>query len=546
MGKSRLGFAVAGLSILLMASGPASMIPVSGDPLTISGGRVAGTQLSSDVKAYLGIPFAAAPVGPLRWAPPQPVSWEGIRNADRKGAECIQVLRPHNTNHYFGEEPTSEDCLYLNLWAPAKADPAARLPVIVFIYGGGFTIGSSGMANYDGAALAAKGAIAINFNYRVGALGFMAHPELTREQGGHSGNYGLLDQIAALRWVRDNVARFGGDPDKVVIMGQSAGASSVAALMMSPLAKGLFRGAVMSSGCNLTTEPPALESAEAIGLQVQERLGARSLDDMRQVPADRILAIQSESQVGAHVDGIRTGGPIRDGYVLPVARSEALTRGAINRVPIIATYNSDDIDLPMSPFSKVTTLADYRALAQMVFGQDAAAFLELYPAKSDAEARAAALRVAHDAGFALAARQCARTMTGLGDRAYLGLFSRKHSYAPGVRFADQDPAAVGAYHTADVPFWLGTLDAYNQLRTTRNWTQADRAMADRMMGALIALARDGTPSTAAMAWPQWSPRSEAYLELGSDVTQRRYDSSRMDWLSAHPIAAERLAPRPRD
>ena len=508
MGKSRLGFAVAGLSILLMASGPASMVPVSGDPLTISGGRVAGTQLSSDVKAYLGIPFAAAPVGPSRWAPPQPVSWEGIRNADRKGAECIQVLRPHNINHYFGEEPTSEDCLYLNLWAPAKADPVARLPVIVFIYGGGFTIGSSGMANYDGAALAAKGAIAINFNYRVGALGFMAHPELTREQGGHSGNYGLLDQIAALRWVRDNVARFGGDPDKVVIMGQSAGASSVAALMMSPLAKGLFRGAVMSSGCNLTTEPPALESAEAIG--------------------------------------IRTGGPIRDGYVLPVARSEALTRGAINRVPIIATYNSDDIDLPMSPFSKVTTLADYRALAQMVFGQDAAAFLELYPAKSDAEARAAALRVAHDAGFALAARQCARTMTGLGDRAYLGLFSRKHSYAPGVRFADQDPAAVGAYHTADVPFWLGTLDAYNQLRTTRNWTQADRAMADRMMGALIALARDGTPSTAAMAWPQWSPRSEAYLELGSDVTQRRYDSSRMDWLSAHPIAAERLAPRPRD
>jgi len=546
MGKNRLGLAVAGLSIFLVASSPASMMAVQGDPVTTSSGLVAGTQLSSDVRAYLGIPFAAPPVGPLRWAPPQPVSWKGVRNADRKGAECIQVLRPHNINHYFGEEPTSEDCLYLNLWAPTKADPAAKLPVIVFIYGGGFTIGSSGMANYDGAALAGKGAIAINFNYRVGALGFMAHPELTREQGGHSGNYGLMDQIAALRWVHDNVARFGGDPEKVVVIGQSAGASSVATLIMSPLAKGLFRGAVMSSGCNLATEPPTLERAEAIGLQVQDRLGARSLDEMRQMPADKILAIQSESQVGAHVEGVRTGGPIRDGYVLPAARAEALARGEINRVPIIATYNSDDIDLLMSPFSKVATLADYRALAQTAFGRDAAAFLNLYPAKSDAEAQAAALRVAHDAGFALAARQCARTMTGLGDEAYLGLFSRKHSYVPGVRFADQDPATVGAYHTADVPFWLGTLDAYNQLRTTRNWTQADRTMADRMMGALIALAGSGTPSTAAMAWPQWTPRSEAYLELGSNVAQRRYDSSRMDWLSAHPIATERLAPRPID
>lgn len=534
------------LSIVLMGGSPASMAPIANDPISTSGGKVAGTQLPSGVKAYLGIPFAAPSVGALRWAAPQPISWTGIRNADRKEAACIQVLRPHDINHYFGEEATSEDCLYLNLWAPASSAPASKLPVIVFIYGGGFTIGSSGMANYDGAALAAKGAIVINFNYRVGAFGFMAHTELSKEQGGHSGNYGLMDQTAALRWVRENVARFGGDPEKVAIIGQSAGASSVAAQIFSPLAKGLFRSAVLSSGCNFVTEPPSLESAEQVGLQVQDRLGAKSIHDLRQIPADRILAIQSESQVGANVQGIRIGGPIRDGYVLPVSRADALASGTINRVPIIASYNSDDLDLMMSPFSKVTTLEAYRALAQAQFGADAAAFLKLYPAKTDAEAKASAMQVAHDAGFALTARQCAQAMTKLGAPAYLDLFSRKHSYAAGVRFADQNPATVGAYHTADVPFWLDTLDAYNQLRQTRAWTPADRAMADAMTGSLIALVDRGTPATASVAWPAWTAKSEAYVEFGSDIGQRRYDHARMNWLAAHPIAAERLAPRPRD
>lgn len=544
MAANRLGLAM--LSIALMAGSPASTVPIASDPIDTSGGKVSGTQLSSGIKAYLGIPFAAPPVGALRWAAPQPVSWSGIRNADRKEAACIQVLRPHNINHYFGEEATSEDCLYLNLWAPAAAKATSKLPVVVFIYGGGFTIGSSGMANYDGAAMAAKGAVVINFNYRVGAFGFMAHPELSKEQGGHSGNYGLMDQTAALRWIRQNVARFGGDPDKVAIIGQSAGASSVAAQIFSPLAAGLFRSAALSSGCNVVAEPPSLESAEQIGLQVQERLGAKSIDDLRQLPADRILAIQSESQVGANVQGIRIGGPIRDGYVLPVSRADSLASGKINRVPIIASYNSDDLDLLMSPFSKIATVADYRMMAQAQFGRDMAAFMKLYPARTDAEAKAAAMQVARDAGFALAARQCAKAMTTLGAPAYLDLFSRKHSYAAGVRFADQDPATVGAYHTADVPFWLGTLDAYNQLRQTRAWTAADRAMAHAMTGSLIALAERGTPATSSVAWPAWTTKSEAYVEFGSDIAQRRYNSARMDWLAAHPIAAERLAPRPRD
>ena len=174
--------------------------PVPGDPVRIDSGLVAGKVLSSGVKAYFGIPFAAPPVRENRWREPQPVAaWKGVYNADRKMPECIQVLRAHNINHYFGEEATSEDCLYLNLWAPETARPGANLPVVVFIYGGGSTIGSSGMALYGGEGVAKRGAVFVNFNYRLGALGFLAHPELTAESAHHqSGNYAYLDQVAAL------------------------------------------------------------------------------------------------------------------------------------------------------------------------------------------------------------------------------------------------------------------------------------------------------------------------------------------------------------
>ena len=233
---------IAAVAGFLIAPIALAMVPIPGDPVVTTGGKVAGTLLPSGVKAYLGVRFAAPPTQDLRWRAPQPVTWDGIWVADRKGAECIQVLRPHDINHYFGEEPSGEDCLYLNIWAPADANPRSKLPVIVFIYGGGGTIGSAGMAVYGGESVAREGAIFVNLNYRVGALGFMAHPELTREQGGHSGNYGYLDQNAALRWVHDNIEAFGGDPAQVIITGQSFGAGSVAAHLFSPLSKGLFRG----------------------------------------------------------------------------------------------------------------------------------------------------------------------------------------------------------------------------------------------------------------------------------------------------------------
>ena len=200
------------------------------EPIAVDGGRIDGVTLPSGVRAWLGVPFAAPPLRDLRWKAPQPVTpWRGVYHADRFAPECLQPLRGSMQNHYFGNEATSEDCLYLNIWAPPK--PGKRLPVMVWIYGGGFTIGSASMANYSGEPLARAGVISVNLAYRVGSLGFFAHPELSRESGyGASGNYGLMDQIAALQWVRRNIARFGGDPANVTIAGQSAGSFSVALL----------------------------------------------------------------------------------------------------------------------------------------------------------------------------------------------------------------------------------------------------------------------------------------------------------------------------
>jgi para-nitrobenzyl esterase len=509
-----------------------AMQPIETDPVSTRAGAIKGTSLPSGIRAYLGIPFAAPPVDKRRWAAPQPASWTGILNAARTGAECIQVLRPHDINHYFGEEPTSENCLFMNIWAP-PAKAGAKLPVVVFIYGGGFTIGSSGMPNYGGEAMAQRGAVFVNFNYRVGALGFMAHPELSREQGGHSGNYGLMDQMAALRWVRENIAAFGGDPEQVTIIGQSAGAGSVASLIFSPQAKGLFRSATMASSCSYRAPLPTLGDAEATGLAVQKRLNAPSMEAMRNIPADRILAIQSESQLGANVEGIRIGGPIIDGHVLPDQKPALLAAGKINLVPIIASSNTDDIDISMSPFGKLKTLDQYRATAAAAYGDKAAEFLKRFPASSDAQARDMARHVAHLAGFELASRQCAVDQASVGQKTYVAQFSRKHPYTPGVRFADHDPVTIGAYHTGDMPYWFGTLDVYNARRQTRDWTPYDRKLSATMMDHLIAFARDGAPGA---GWQAWTARNQTQRHFGDTVTQQALERSSLDWLEANRIA----------
>jgi para-nitrobenzyl esterase len=553
--KSIVYYAVlaAGACLLPVASQVVEK-PIPGDPVQIDSGAVSGKVLASGVKAYLGVPFAAPPVRELRWREPQPVKpWKGVYHADRKMPECMQVLRPHNINHYFGEEPTSEDCLYMNVWAPPSAKAGAKLPVIVFIYGGGGTIGSSGMANYDGEQVAKRGAVFVNFNYRVGILGFLVHPELTKEQGGHSGNYGYLDQNAALKWINRNIARFGGDPAKVVISGQSAGAGSVAQQMFSPLSKGLFRGAIMWSGCNWSGDAPpagpgggggnALAAAEKNGLEIQKALKANNLDDMRQVAADRIIGIQSESQVGVSVSGFRASGVI-DGYFSPKPQAEILAAHEINDVPIIAGYTHDEANIALK---QAKTVDEYKATAAKLFGDAADGFLKLYPVSSAAEIPAVAQDAANDSAGLRNSCNCASLQAKYNkSAAYIMTFARKHPYTPGVKIADQDIATVGAYHTSEIPYFFGTLDAFNLFRSTRNWTAYDRDLSEKMTATIIAFANTGKPATSAVPWPAWSAQDQQYASFGDKITIEKVDTARLDFMSKHrPAGGGMAAPRTR-
>jgi para-nitrobenzyl esterase len=329
-------------------------------------------------------------------------------------------------------------------------------------------------------------------------------------------------------------------------MGQSAGARSVALQMFNPMAKGLFRAAVMSSGCNFVGESQlggtmmTLPEAEKVGLAYQEKLGAKSLEDLRALPADKILAIQSETQVGAHVEGVRIQGAIVDGYVLPRQNFEMLASGDIARVPIIASYNQDDIDAAGSPLSKVKTVAEYQAAVQKLYGANADAYLKLFPIATDAEVPAKAKRYATMAGLEKSSRQCALAMAKLGSAGYVDEYSRKHPYVPGVKIADQNIETIGAYHTSDMPYWLNTLDTYNLLRPTRAWTDADRALSGQMLTALIAMAETGSPSTKALAWPATTIKTDVKMSFDVPAKVEPLDAKRLDWLAAHPAAA---APR---
>jgi para-nitrobenzyl esterase len=517
MGIRKYGLAgAAAVFAAVLASVTPSMgapAPTGGDvAVRVDGGAIVGKRLPTGVRAYLGIPYAAPPVRELRWREPQPVKpWSGVYNADRFSPECLQGLRNRNANQYFGEEATSEDCLYLNVWAPARA---SRAPVIVYIYGGAFNIGSAAMPIYGGQGLAQKGVVFVNLNYRLGPFGFMAHPALTSESSARaSGNYALLDQIAALKWVQRNIAKFGGDPGNVTIVGQSAGGASVSLLHASPLAHGLFQRAVSMSGNSVSRGfmggVTRLAQAEQDGVAFQNALKVADIAQMRALPGDRILTGRPR--------GVGLGwAPIVEGHVLPEAAPDLFAAKRQNDVPLMLGFTSDE---SFNGLAGATSIADYRARATRSFGARAEEFLKLYPAATDADAARVSREAARDASIALATRDYARAQINDGHSpAYVYFFSKAHRYPPGVVLSDIDPATAGAYHTSEVPFWLDVIDAFNVIRPTRAWTRGDHALADRMAETLISFARSGKPTVpGGVAWPAYEPQQERIVEFGDQV-----------------------------
>ena len=510
-------------------------MPIAGDPVRIDSGLVSGTMLGNGVKAYFGIPFAAPPIRQYRWREPQPVkSWAGVYTANKMPAECVQGLRNNNIDHYFTDEDAAEDCLYLNIWEPARA--GQKLPVIVWIYGGGFTQGSASMPIYGGQNIAGKGVIYVAINYRVGVFGFLAHPEATRESGHNaSGNWGLLDQVAGLKWVKRNIAAFGGDPNNVTILGESAGSMAVNDLQASPLAKGLFQKAVGWSGASVGPRPmPSLAEAESQGTKLQSAMKAMSLAEMRALSPDKVVQI-------AEAAGIRAQ-PIVDGYFLPKSVQAIFAAGAQSDVPIVVGSTRNDLGTDI-PVAKAKDLAAYKAAAAAMYGSKAAGFLAAYPATTDAEAREQAARASREAGLGLGNRNWAKLQATTGHQpAYMYRFDRQEPFIPGVEIADH-PEKRGVYHTTDIEYWLQNLDTLNMIHLTRDWTATDRQLSDTMSDILVNFAKSGRPAGKLGTLERYNPAHEQRLVLGDKIYAEDMNSRGMDFMTENP-AATRPAPAP--
>jgi para-nitrobenzyl esterase len=425
---------------------------------------------TSEVRVYKGIPFAAPPVGNLRWRAPRPVvRWDGVRKAEKFSPVCMQNTAGPTA------QPASENCLYLNVWTAAKS-AAERRPVMVWIYGGGFTSGSGSVPGYDGDTLSQKGVVVVTFNYRLGPFGFLAHPELTKESDRRaSGNYGLMDQVAALEWVQRNITAFGGDPKKVTIYGESAGAVSVADLLVSPQSKGLFIRAIGESGAwmGLGIAPARrLADAEEAGVKLAESLGAKSLAELRQVPADALL------KAG------RGSGPIVDGWFLPDAPDKVFSQGKQHAVSVLVGSNKDEGTFFLQP----TTAEKFTAQSRQRFGVTADSFLKAYPAASDDEANASQLEAFRDEA-AWAMTNWAHLMSKAGKRAYLYYFTHEPPAAPGAIVR-----ARGATHVAEVPY------VFN-VPGNRPWTDVDRQLADAISSYWANFAATGDPNGRNL--PKW-------------------------------------------
>ena len=471
------------------------------NPIRVETGLLEGAPgRQPGVISFKGIPYAAPPVGELRWrAPRPPAKWTGVRRADQFSPGCTQrrtgAFGPWSAEYISKagmEGGSSEDCLYLNLWTAAKAANEKR-PVFVWIHGGGFTGGSGDVPVYDGEGLAAKGVIMVTINYRLGVLGFLAHPELTSESGKNaSGNYAILDAIQALEWVHRNVAAFGGDPGNVTIAGQSAGAFMVGYLVASPLAKGLFHRAIAESG-GAFMKTANLREAQERGAKFAHSFNAATLAELRAKPSEAFLTAGQGMQFG----------PIVDGYVVPKDARSIFSGGEQDDVPVLTGWNADDVVM----FGPPAKAQQFIEESHKRYGALAEQFLKAFPATDDQTAAASQRAASRDQIFAWQSRTWARLQNKTGkSKVYLYYFDHT---APG----SPEQVRFRAFHSGEIPFALNTLAEWN-----RPWGPADRKLADVMSTYWVNFARTGDPNGGGLpAWPAYTPGNERSVHLAGQV-----------------------------
>ncbi len=516
-------------------AGPASSPAESGAIVNLPAGELEG-RIEGDVRVFRGIPYAMPPVGAARWKPPAPMPrWNGTRKAAEFGPRCVYPKSTVKTIYSADPVPMSEDCLTLNVWAPAGATKNEHgAPVFVWIHGGALWAGSSNEPLYDGRRMAERGILVVSINYRLGPLGWLAHPELSRESPlDISGNYGLLDQIEALRWVQRNIGALGGDPTNVTIAGESAGALTVLYLMAAPEARGLFAKAIAQSAYMIST--PELEQerhgtppAEAGGLKLADALKAPDLAALRAMDAQALTD-------AARAAGFFPMGAI-DGRVLPRQIVEVFDRGEQAPVPVLAGFNSGEIrSLRMLAPPPPATAAEYEKAIREKYRDRADAFLRLYPGDTVQESILATTR---DALYGWTAERLVRKQSALGLPSYLYLFDHGYPVA--------DDTGLHAFHASELPYVFGAFDG-----TPPNWpkvpeTTAERALSDAMLGYWTSFAQTGKPRAGnAPDWPAFgldanymaftdTPQPSRQLmpgmyELHDEIVCRRRAAGNLPW-----------------
>jgi para-nitrobenzyl esterase len=490
------------LSMLISLAGCAKP---SMDVVGLDSGKIRGT-LIDGVWTYLGIPYAAPPVGNLRWKEPQPVkSWEGIRDTNKLSPACPQ---PKTFLYKMGE--TNEDCLYLNVWSAAKS-PDDKLPVMVWVHGGGFATGSGMQTMYDGKNLAGQNVVLVTFNYRLGPLGFLSHPLLSKESlHGVSGNYGLMDQIFALKWVKNNIKAFGGDPDLVTIFGESAGARSVVYLMISPQTDGLFQKVISESGSFHDAYPRPNEdtvpAAEKTGSDVAAKMGCDTAPDvlaaMRQKSPEDLL---KAAYPGGSGDGTGKYQPVIDGWVIPANPWSLFTAGKQKKVPLLIGTNLNEgtiFVIPDPAVQKMTT-QDYADNINALYKDNGPAALALFPAADKAAVPAAYAKMYTIMSYSAGSLHAADTTSTAGSPVYMYRFTH---------IPDTTLKVFGAYHGSEIFFVFGNMK--NDIVSIPD-TPAEKGLSRTMMKYWTNFAKTGNPNIQGLPdWPKWSSATGSYMDLG--------------------------------